>query len=506
MGGLSALFEQLALAMMGGCAASAWLTSFIFIKLIGVGECPVISAIIGTAAGIGSLFILPTNALWVSMVIAAVVTLAAGIAIDKLVYDTGKSLTKTTVNKPTVNAPPQQFVPQAVQPKQQEAVQSVKAETDINPQADTDWECEKCKKQNTSDAKFCRYCGAAKPQVKAEEKADDVICPNCGQAVAAGRKFCRNCGEKVPEPEQEPKEQPARPVQPEQQAQGLDQPYAQAGQAYYQPYDQAYAQPYPQAYPQYYAQPYVQTAPNGDWMCPYCQNINYKDIFYCRRCGYPRSVPPDNGRKEKKHPGRAAYIIFMIVAALGVISNLLLVKEVIRERGSLLRRADADLIYYDLNKIEADFIWFEIFAACAAVLGYILMMILRKKPFGLIGSGGAALACVLFAVTCEQVKILNLDLTLTIVCLVASFVLCVIYCVFDKIWVGVVNIALSGIALYLLLSKVKTVNITYLSNIILWCNLVGNTLVMLLLGIANKLGAKAKKDGNNKVDNTQAVN
>ena len=92
-------FEDLAMMLIGGCCAAAWLSSFIFIRLLGIGECPVISGIIGAVLGTGSLFVLQIDSLWLSMVISAVVTLVAGIVLNKTVYgstsaDAGASKTE----------------------------------------------------------------------------------------------------------------------------------------------------------------------------------------------------------------------------------------------------------------------------------------------------------------------------------------------------------------------------------------------------------------------------
>ena len=107
MGGVQAFFEEMAMVIIGGCCAAAWMSSFIFINLFGIGECPVISGIIGAALGIGSLFILPIDVMWLSMVIAAVVTLIAGIIIDKAFYVQTKDLPKASSS----SAPVQQAQP-----------------------------------------------------------------------------------------------------------------------------------------------------------------------------------------------------------------------------------------------------------------------------------------------------------------------------------------------------------------------------------------------------------
>ena len=238
MGGLQSFFEQMAMIMIGGCCAAAWMSSFIFIKLIGIGECPVISGIIGAALGIGPLFVLETDALWLSMVIAAVMTLIAGIVIDRAVYGSGSSSSAGTGGSPasvsggtsefwvcscggknSVNNKFCQFCGKAAN---QGAVGGLgNAASGVatneswvcscgkrNPISEANcascgklneanmWVC-KCGNKNLSNARFCKKCGAKRAPVRIvteKSKATTWVCPKCKKINSNSSRVCKDCG------------------------------------------------------------------------------------------------------------------------------------------------------------------------------------------------------------------------------------------------------------------------------------------------------------------------
>lgn len=51
-------------------------------------------------------------------------------------------------------------------------------------------QCPSCGNYDTTDAKFCSYCGE-------EMRFDKVKCPNCCRLVPRISKFCNHCGEKI---------------------------------------------------------------------------------------------------------------------------------------------------------------------------------------------------------------------------------------------------------------------------------------------------------------------
>ncbi|MBQ1903735.1 MAG: hypothetical protein II168_05155 [Ruminococcus sp.] len=364
---LQGLFEQMALVLLGGVCASAFLASLIFIRALGIGEGPVISPIIGAAAGIGLLLISPTNLGVVAIVAAAVITIIAAIVIDKLFYQSGKDLAKPSENQTAQNTQPMQ-PPQPVQLVDK-------------AQENADWECVGCHKINKPDAKFCRYCGTKKPE--------------------------------------------AAPVK-----------------AYFTPAVQS--------------------------------NVTYKT-------------------------GNPMKVIFFIVAAVGIIANLLMLSSVSSHKDSLKELVDKNY-YYTLNKIEYDFTGYAFYLLIVGAVTYVAMAAFRKKFIGLACSFAGVLFAVLFAVNSSGlIKQLNVKMTLPIVALAGAFVLSVLYCIFDKLWIGILNICASGGAVFLLLDAVNKANIRYREPTLPWLNLCGNAALMLMLAMA------VRRDQPQKPENSAAA-
>ena len=379
-------FEDLAMMLIGGCCAAAWLSSFIFIRLLGIGECPVISGIIGAAIGTGTLFILPADVMWLSMVIAAAVTLAAGIIIDKAFYLHAKDLPKTSQSSAQpVNAHPAETL--------------------------TEWTCADCGNVNTPDAKFCRKCGAKNT----------------------------------------------------------------------------------------FADALPQTAPAG-WSCIHCSNANDNATNYCRSCGSARQ-PAAVIEKPKSDTGM--FIIVCITAAIGVLASLFIItQDMFKHRNGLQQSVERNY-YFDLNNVELEFVTMGIVFGFVSAAGFALMAAVRKKLLGLVSPLTAAVTMIIYTLTCEQVKILNMKMALPIAALIAAVIISGLYCVFDKWWLGVINIGISIGAVLLLFSTVNKAHITYWDSLLIWFDLCGNALLMLLVSIANKQRSKSPPKQN--VENTNSV-
>ena len=360
------VFEQYAIILIGGACASAFLASLIFIRVLGIGEGPVISPIIGSAAGVGLLLISPTNLGVAAMIVAAVLTVIVAIVIDKLFYVSGKDLSRTSGNQP---AQPMQNT----QPMQ--TVQSEAAAQNIPPQPvqltdkpkeNVDWECAGCHKMNTPDAKFCRYCGTKKPE--------------------------------------------AAPVN-----------------AYFTPAVE--------------------------------KSVSYKT-------------------------GNPMKVVFFIVAAVGILVNLLMLSRVSLHKDSLKELVDRNY-YYDLNKIEYDFVGYGFILLIVSAVTYLCMAIFRKKPIGLVCALAGPLFAVLFCInSSDLISKLNVEMTLPIIALSGALALSVVYCIFDKLWIGILNICASGGAVFLLLNAVNKANIKYTEPTLPWLNLCGNAVLMLMLALA----------------------
>ncbi len=191
-------FEDLAMMLIGGCCAAAWLSSFIFIRLLGIGECPVISGIIGAAIGTGSLFVLQIDSLWLSMVISAVVTLVAGIVLNKTVYgstsaDAGASKTEHSSSPGSMwicscgakNPSGNRFCRSC---GKSAGVDTTSALGSANDRAPKDsWVCS-CGKRNPNSEAMCKNCGKL-------NTADMWVC-KCGHKNLSNAKFCKKCGTK----------------------------------------------------------------------------------------------------------------------------------------------------------------------------------------------------------------------------------------------------------------------------------------------------------------------
>ncbi|MBO4431947.1 MAG: hypothetical protein J5852_00285 [Clostridia bacterium] len=79
-------FEMLAIALMAGVIAAAWLPAFILDKGFGIGGHPVVSTIIGSVAGLILLFISPSKLGIAAMIVAAVVSIISSIVQEKILY------------------------------------------------------------------------------------------------------------------------------------------------------------------------------------------------------------------------------------------------------------------------------------------------------------------------------------------------------------------------------------------------------------------------------------
>lgn len=402
MGAFKSLFDQLAMALMGGCIASAWLSSFVFIRLAGIGECPVISMIIGAAAGIGTLFLLPTDVMWLSMVIAAVVTLAAAIVIDRLFYVQTKDL------------------PKAGSTTQQTAARPA-------PEDNADWKCSRCGNTNTSDAKFCRSCGAKKPQVKTSVQPGPAalhaqngwVCKKCGNENTPDAKFCRKCGEKN------------APVQ------------LMQGAA-------------PAAY-----------KPSGD--------------------------------------GTILFIAAIFIAVIGIIVNLAGMPDLFKRRQDLeasMRLHRKDISWFEMDKLEYDFIGYTFVLVGAAVLAYVLMILLRKRFLSLVCCVPSTVLLIVFT---SQANYKSHYSDYVLAAMAGLSVLAILYSFKDHIVIWILQLAASGAAAYFIYVWCHNCKLT--EEMLVWCgNPVGCTILVLLLNIAVKRSkAFTAAHTQEKVENTESV-
>ena len=440
MGGVQAFFEEMAMVIIGGCCAAAWMSSFIFINLFGIGECPVISGIIGAALGIGSLFILPIDVMWLSMVIAAVVTLIAGIIIDKAFYVQTKDLPKASSS----SAPVQQAQP-------------------------SEWICGSCGNRNTPEAKFCRSCGSQRVGAAAPVQAPQAVqavggewtC-SCGNVNTPEAKFCRKCGAKSPVAAQS-----------------------------------------------------VQVQPGG-WECKNCGNANDNTTRYCRSCGGARDVAAVV--EKPKGDGSAAFIVSVVVALIGILINVIMVFDRIDQRGNLsesMRQHGNDVSWYELDKIEYDFITATFIIIGAAIAAYILMVITRKLFFSLILL--VTTDVMLFIYFKSWIDRQSPDFNISLALVTATVVLGAIYSFKSYIWIWILQLGAAGGASYFIYASCSLLNMN--DEMVTWAgNLIGCTILMLILAISNKRrkafrAAQAEGEGSaqgeisqgEKVENTQGV-
>ena len=409
MGVLKDLFEQMAMIMIGGCCAAAWMSSFVFVKLFGIGECPVISGTIGAVVGTASLFILPTDVLWLSMVIAAVVTLIAAIAIDKLYYVQAKDLPKTNTGTA------QQIPAQPIQIEQ-----------------NTEWKCSSCGNTNTPDAKFCRSCGAEKPQA---------------QAAA-----------------------PASPAAPQAQK---------------------------------------------DWVCKSCGNVNTPDAKFCRKCGEKNTSaqPVQNAAPiadKPKGDGTILFIAAIVVAVIGMVVNLVGIPDLLKRRQDLeasMRLHSKDINWYEMDKLEHDFIDYTFVLIGAAVLAYVLMILLRRRFLSLVCFVPSTVLLIVFT---NQANYKSHYSDYVLAAMAAVSVLAALYSFKDHIVIWILQLAASGAAAYFINEWCHKCKLT--EEELLWCgNPVGCTILLLLLNFAvkrRKAFATAQAPQENtqeKVKNTESV-
>ena len=398
----SNFFEDLAMMLIGGCCAAAWLSSFIFTRLLGIGECPVISGIIGAAIGTGTLFILPTDVMWLSMVIAAVVTLAAAIVIDRLFYVQTKDLPKAGSTTQQTSARPA-------------------------PEDNADWKCSSCGNTNTSDAKFCRSCGAKKPQVKTS-------------------------------------------VQPG---------------------------------------PAALHAQNG-WVCKKCGNENTPDAKFCRKCGEKNvSAQPVQVAVPKENPpggnGSVLFIAAIITAVIGIIVNLAGMPDLFKRRQDLeasMRLHRKDISWFEMDKLEYDFIGYTFVLVGAAVLAYVLMILLRKRFLSLVCCVPSTVLLIVFT---SQANYKSHYSDYVLAAMAGLSVLAILYSFKDHIVIWILQLAASGAAAYFIYVWCHNCKLT--EEMLVWCgNPVGCTILVLLLNIAVKRSkAFTAAHTQEKVESTESV-
>ena len=374
----------------------------IFINLFGIGECPVISGIIGAALGIGSLFILPIDVMWLSMVIAAVVTLAAAIVIDRLFYVQTKDL-------PKAGSIPQQT---SARPA---------------PEDNADWKCSSCGNTNTSDAKFCRSCGAKKPQVKTS------VLPS----------------------------------------------------------------------------PAALQAQNG-WVCKKCGNENTPDAKFCRKCGEKNvsAQPVQVAVPKEKTPGGNGSVLFIaaiITAVIGIIVNLAGMPDLFKRRRDLeasMRLHRKDISWFEMDKLEYDFIGYTFVLVGAAVLAYVLMILLRKRFLSLVCCVPSTVLLIVFT---SQANYKSHYSDYVLAAMAGLSVLAILYSFKDHIVIWILQLAASGAAAYFIYVWCHNCKLT--EEMLVWCgNPVGCTILVLLLNIAVKRSkAFTAAHTQEKVESTESV-
>ena len=409
MGALKSFFDQLAMVLMGGCIASAWMSSFVFIRLAGIGECPIISMIIGAAAGIGTLFLLPTDVMWLSMVIAAVVTLAAGIIIDKVYYVQAKDL-------PKISSTPAQQISQAP----------------VQENENADWKCSSCGNTNTPDAKFCRSCGAKMPEAQATVPQTAV------QTITA----------------------------------------------------------VPQA--------------QGEWVCKSCGNVNTPDAKFCRKCGEKNvsAQPVQVAVPKEKTPGGNGSVLFIaaiITAVIGIIVNLAGMPDLFKRRQDLeasMRLHSKDISWFEMDKLEYDFIGYTFVLVGAAVLAYVLMILLRKRFLSLVCCVPSTVLLIVFT---SQANYKSHYSDYVLAAMAGLSVLAILYSFKDHIVIWILQLAASGAAAYFIYVWCHNCKLT--EEMLVWCgNPVGCTILVLLLNIAVKRrNAFRAAHTQEKVENTESV-
>ena len=231
---------------------------------------------------------------------------------------------------------------------------------------------------------------------------------------------------------------------------------------------------------------------NADWECVGCHKINKPDAKFCRYCGTkkPEAAPvkayftPVVQSDVTYKTGNPMKVIFFIVAAVGIIANLMMLGSVSSHKDSLKELVDKNY-YYTLNKIEYDFVGYSFILLIVSAAAYLCMAIFRKKPIGLVCAFVGPLFAVLFSInSSDLISQLNVKMTLPIAALSAAFVVSVLYCFFDKLWLGIINICAVSGAVYLLLNAVNKANINYKEPTMPWLNLCGNAVLMLLMALA----------------------
>ncbi len=78
------LFETIAIVLMAGVIAAAWLPAFVLGRIFGIGEHPIISTIIGSVVGLILLFISPAHLGVAAMITAAVVSVISSVVQEKI--------------------------------------------------------------------------------------------------------------------------------------------------------------------------------------------------------------------------------------------------------------------------------------------------------------------------------------------------------------------------------------------------------------------------------------
>ena len=81
---MEALFETLAIGLIAGVLAAAWLPAFLLDQIFGIGTYPLLSEAIGAVVGLVILFIGPATLGVVAMIVAAAVSIITSFIQEKV--------------------------------------------------------------------------------------------------------------------------------------------------------------------------------------------------------------------------------------------------------------------------------------------------------------------------------------------------------------------------------------------------------------------------------------
>jgi hypothetical protein len=203
--------------------------------------------------------------------------------------------------------------------------------------------------------------------------------------------------------------------------------------------------------------------------------------------------------------GTILFIAAIFIAVIGMVVNLAGMPDLFKRRQDLeasMRLHRKDISWFEMDKLEYDFIGYTFVLVGAAVLAYVLMILLRKRFLSLVCCVPSTVLLIVFT---SQANYKSHYLDYVLAAMAGLSVLAILYSFKDHIVIWILQLAASGAAAYFIYVWCHNCKLT--EEMLVWCgNPVGCTILVLLLNIAVKRSkAFTAAHTQEKVENTESV-